>query len=68
MTTEQAFQLVDRAISGIPCSRSQHVQLNQALQLLFNEAMKPKAKVEMKKPEAVPKEEPQPAAVEKAAD
>lgn len=67
MTTEQAFKIVDTAIAGIPCSRSQHVTLNQALQHLFNEAMKPKApKAELKKPELAP--EPQPAAVEKAAD
>jgi len=57
MTTEQAFQLIDRAIAGIPCSRSQHVQLNQALQHLLNEATKPKAKVEMKKPELAVSEE-----------
>lgn len=57
MTTEQAFRIVDTAVSGIPCSRSQHIQIKQAVDLLYTEAMKPKAKVEMKKPELAVSEE-----------
>lgn len=42
MTTEDAYRIVDTAISGIPCSRSQHTMLHKALHHLFVEASQPK--------------------------